>query len=229
MGYLTFYNFSISGSAEATAAVKEAILKAADPFEHCDDPEEGFQAKWYDYNKDLANISKDHPGVLIEVSGDGENADDRWKARYRDGKSETVRMVMPPFTRILTDEEAKTACYAEWENHRVSAFRLLVVARKRIGTLLHDLCGADGATLNIEALNEQGPQLEVLTNAPGFAYGIKAIDGDGVLAEDNTSLEWDDIRPDSLFDAVKFLENLHRFKEAGTMTVDGDCRARFVL
>lgn len=63
---------------------------------------DGDDAKWYDSDEDMKRISAKHPGLLVELTGDGENADDHWRTRYRGGESETVQMTFPAFVK-LTD------------------------------------------------------------------------------------------------------------------------------
>jgi hypothetical protein len=76
-------------------------------------PENGFaglyEAHWYDCARDLAEVSKRHPGVIIEVDGEGEDRDDTWCARFLDGELERVEQEtrFPPFKTILRPEEKK--------------------------------------------------------------------------------------------------------------------------
>ena len=42
--------------------------------------------KWYDWEEDVADLSKQFPFLLFEVEGKGEEADDWWRAYARNGK-----------------------------------------------------------------------------------------------------------------------------------------------
>lgn len=46
------------------------------------------ECKWYDYDADMKKISREHPGVLFELTGDGEEQGDQWITYYKDGKSQ---------------------------------------------------------------------------------------------------------------------------------------------
>lgn len=62
------------------------------------------QYKWYDWEKDLVNVSKRWPHLMFDINGEGEEATDLWRARIRNGESEIVRakIVFPEFEKILT-------------------------------------------------------------------------------------------------------------------------------
>lgn len=98
MGYYTFFSLGlVQGDPEE---YEKMLGEIAD--ETGMDLHDGEQAKWYDYDEDMKRISARHSGLLVELSGDGEDADDHWRARYRGGESETVRMAFPAFVG-LTD------------------------------------------------------------------------------------------------------------------------------
>lgn len=61
------------------------------------------ECKWYDWEKDLKEISKRYPYLMIEVEGVGEEFPDIWKARVRNGKSEIMKaeIVFPEFKEIV--------------------------------------------------------------------------------------------------------------------------------
>ncbi|QAY08764.1 hypothetical protein SEA_GENIE2_106 [Streptomyces phage Genie2] len=42
--------------------------------------------KWYDWESDMAALSRDWPNVLFAISGEGEEPGDLWKAWVRNGK-----------------------------------------------------------------------------------------------------------------------------------------------
>jgi hypothetical protein len=55
--------------------------------------------KWYDHEADMLMLSAKLPGVLLKLTGEGEEAGDVWEAFFRDGKSYTqaVEIKFPPF------------------------------------------------------------------------------------------------------------------------------------
>lgn len=52
--------------------------------------EDGFRgfAKWYNYEKDMIEISKKYHGVLFHLKGDGENKEDMWDEYFLDGATQ---------------------------------------------------------------------------------------------------------------------------------------------
>lgn len=100
----------IGGSQEQHDSILEAVK---DRYIGCYGSDEvAFETQHY-WNKDdikfLKTLSRDFPGVIIEVSGRGDEDGDAWMRRFRDGKMEEIRMdeVWPDFKEILTDEEKK--------------------------------------------------------------------------------------------------------------------------
>lgn len=102
MGYYTYFTLTkIEGSDEDFDNLVKEIKDDLDI-----DLAEGEEAKWYDHDEDLIERSKKYPGLLVELYGDGENSDDLWSTRYRNGESETVELPsLPPFRRLLSEKE----------------------------------------------------------------------------------------------------------------------------
>lgn len=61
------------------------------------------EAKWYNYDDNLTKLSKAFPHITINIEGKGEDDEDHWRARYRNGESESVRAVImfPPFKELV--------------------------------------------------------------------------------------------------------------------------------
>lgn len=57
-----------------------------------------FNAKWYDWKKDMNELSRAYPDMIFRVSGDGEESEDLWKSIWKDGCYEIQYAVIPPFT-----------------------------------------------------------------------------------------------------------------------------------
>jgi len=50
--------------------------------------------KWHNWEKDMVTFSLAFPEVLFSISGEGEENDDIWKAKIKNGKSEVVNAVL---------------------------------------------------------------------------------------------------------------------------------------
>lgn len=51
----------------------------------------GESVKWYDYDKDMAKLSRLFPDYLFMLEGDGEESGDVWKAYFLNGKMQHVK------------------------------------------------------------------------------------------------------------------------------------------
>lgn len=47
--------------------------------------------KWYDHDKEMKEISTEHPDVLFTLEGTGESNEDMWITYYKNGKSQESR------------------------------------------------------------------------------------------------------------------------------------------
>lgn len=107
MGYYTEYNVTITGAGNANRAIKiaEDELKLG---RHDYQVFEGglitfyCHGKWYGWREELTAVSAKFPNLLFEIEGDGEDSDDFWKARIKNGECEIVKgkIVYPGFQRI---------------------------------------------------------------------------------------------------------------------------------
>jgi hypothetical protein len=94
MGYYTRYNIRVTGADNSNQMVKFA--EELDLIDYEIAGEDGtvlganFEDKWYDWERDMKRVSKSFPRMLIEVDGKGEDAEDIWMARIRDGDSEII-------------------------------------------------------------------------------------------------------------------------------------------
>jgi hypothetical protein len=59
--------------------------------------------KWYEWRSDLLQLSSKFPAVTIDVEGDGEESGDMWKARFRNGEFEKVKVkfTFPDFENLV--------------------------------------------------------------------------------------------------------------------------------
>lgn len=68
------------------------------------------RAQWYDWEKELMELSKHHPGLMFIIEGSGEEPDDAWIAWITDGLSqyETKYITHNPFDVHALTPEPKT-------------------------------------------------------------------------------------------------------------------------
>ena len=61
------------------------------------------ECKWYEWDRDLKQVSKRYPHLVFEVEAVGEDFPDIWKARVQNGKSEKVKaqITYPAFKEIV--------------------------------------------------------------------------------------------------------------------------------
>lgn len=113
MGYCSNYFITIHTDDEKKA---KEIFKAIEDrsgysIEEDASPMDGFilDSKWYDSDYDLAEVSKKFPDIVIEMSVEGEERDDNWTIRVKNGEKEIVQAVTatPPFTKILIEGDQK--------------------------------------------------------------------------------------------------------------------------
>lgn len=111
MGYYTSFDITVSGfKEEEHKEYFEFKLYKEDEFWSSNWVDQGKSftkyldsAKWYSWQKDLEDFSKEFPKLLFEVEGWGEESGDIWRARVKDGKTEVVKakLVFPEFKEIL--------------------------------------------------------------------------------------------------------------------------------
>ena len=97
MGYYTEYKLEIEGN---EPHVKEVAKFQAKRSEYSDEKrfwrdvfEGNYESiKWYQSSSDMREISKNWPGTLFVLHGDGEDDDDKWAEFWLGGKSYTERM-----------------------------------------------------------------------------------------------------------------------------------------
>ena len=62
--------------------------------------------RWRDFDEDMKEISKDFPGVLFSMNGEGEEREDIWRAWFKNGRgySEYARIKYPLFDENKMEE-----------------------------------------------------------------------------------------------------------------------------
>ena len=85
MGYYTNFSFTLE---EGPKEQYEKMLKDIDGIIGNDETSsfESVNTKWYDYDKDINQLSERYPDIAFRVYGDGEESDDLWQEYWRAGK-----------------------------------------------------------------------------------------------------------------------------------------------
>lgn len=91
MGYYTFY--AISTFEELTETEKNIVVDfftQKDLIDYVFDSDLGTygEAKWYEHNEDMLELSKILPHVTFELDGEGEENGDLWRTYYKNGKKQ---------------------------------------------------------------------------------------------------------------------------------------------
>lgn len=82
MGYCTDYDIT-NNSEEVQEAIREKS-----GYDYFSD------ITWYDHSSDCKEVSLMFPEVVIELSGEGEEAGDIWKKYFQDGKMQVCEAVI---------------------------------------------------------------------------------------------------------------------------------------
>lgn len=92
MGYYTDFKLTIHNSDEDVIESIEEQLEEVSTYPW--DDLCLYEAKWYAWETDMKIISKNFPGVLFKLSGEGEEAGDMWEAYFKDGKMQLCKAVI---------------------------------------------------------------------------------------------------------------------------------------
>lgn len=116
MGYYTYFSLNkLEGSDEDFDALVKDIKDKVDLDFSSGDPVKG---KWYKHEEDMLKYSKKYPGLLVELYGDGENSDDQWSERFRNGECESHSYIRNDITflHLLTEKEKAPKAPDFWQN-----------------------------------------------------------------------------------------------------------------
>lgn len=85
MGYYTRFELEVNVGRDNDVDYEEVVeeITGYHPFDD--------ETKWYSFEEDMKSASKLHPKALFELSGEGEESGDIWKAYFRDGKMQMCR------------------------------------------------------------------------------------------------------------------------------------------
>lgn len=107
MGYYTYFSAETNASAEVETQITEELFKISSFFNF--DKEESvpfsqfmydMYTTWYDWDKEMVEVSRKFPEVTITMWGNGEESDDMWKCVFKNGKKALVfaEIVYPEIT-----------------------------------------------------------------------------------------------------------------------------------
>ena len=109
MGYVTWFSITlIKGDKKEYEEFLNDLAKESG-YDCIGKEPSGFEAKWPSYENDLRVVTKRHPSLIVEVGGDGEESDDLWTERWRNGENEHVNHIDPTnwFFRLAGNEERR--------------------------------------------------------------------------------------------------------------------------
>lgn len=94
MGYETYFTLEILEGDEKTGI--ELARKECENLSYAVDEEgEGEQScTWYDWQKDMKEVSAKLPHYLFKLTGDGDDSTDIWKAYFKAGKMQFCPVIM---------------------------------------------------------------------------------------------------------------------------------------
>lgn len=107
MGYYTYFTCTTDATEKQNEAMYEwAMLNIKDITYALPDFEGGCgqDSKWYDYERDMVNLSSQFPDVTFTLNGEGEESLDVWTEKYKGGKaiySETVENQLARYSTLL--------------------------------------------------------------------------------------------------------------------------------
>lgn len=84
MGYLTDFNLTIVGGCVDKDDLAKTLTDITNYSWSSDLELHG--AKWYDFHRNMINISEKYPDIVFCLDGVGEESGDIWRAYYQDGK-----------------------------------------------------------------------------------------------------------------------------------------------
>lgn len=94
MGYYTTFRLSVRNG-EVTEEMQTKLKEIKPEYFIDHDMEDllegGYEEKWYDWEEDLIKLSKAFPTEVFELSGDGEEREDMWRAYFKNGKVQIER------------------------------------------------------------------------------------------------------------------------------------------
>jgi len=104
MGYQTDYSIKLTlmiGGKPATLTDDSPLLEVIKQLRESnedagfalddDGSTSGEESKWYEHEEHMRTFSKQHPGILFELHGEGSENGDLWKKYFFDGKCQEAK------------------------------------------------------------------------------------------------------------------------------------------
>ena len=185
MGYYTTYTIKLVSGDENDfdSLLKDIRTKSSVDFTEYEVQE----AKWSDHDKDMLELSRKYPDLIVQLDGDGQDSEDLWATRYRNGESESVGAVLPFFQRIASQEER--AAYVS------NTYR---VARNNFMRIIETMVRENGGDVKTRFILEENPVAASWCNRIFFreeelwySHSLERPDTDQKLEGDSPArLDW---------------------------------------
>jgi len=91
MGYYTRFKLETNDPEVMEELLKKEIRSYGKTFDYLFDIDgDSYDCyKWYDHETDMKEVSKEFPGVLFTLRGEGEESGDLWLKYFKDGKMQS--------------------------------------------------------------------------------------------------------------------------------------------
>ena len=86
MGYYTRYKLTIEEGDDYTTDHEEGVSENTG-YSNCFE----YEIKWYSFDEDMKNYSKNFPDTVFKLSGEGEENGDIWYRYYKNGKVQVCK------------------------------------------------------------------------------------------------------------------------------------------
>lgn len=107
MGYYTSFGINIptAKNQEEEDTIMEKLSKDYDNIKTYVDGDS--YMKWYTFEDDMSEASLQFPNHIFEIDGQGEDYDDKWQIRFKNGEYERIEpeIVWPMYEKIVLDYE----------------------------------------------------------------------------------------------------------------------------
>jgi hypothetical protein len=88
MSYNTWYELKHDAAGDPKKKAIEEYIEANEELRDAVGSNQS-HVKWYEHDDDMLKLSKEFPEVTFILSGEGEESDDMWESKYKDGKMAT--------------------------------------------------------------------------------------------------------------------------------------------
>lgn len=186
MGYVTWFSITlIKGDKKEYEKFLNDLAKESG-YDCIKDESSCFEAKWPSYDYDLRTVSKRHPTLTVEVSGDGEESNDLWSERWLNGKSEFVSHI---------NESAGFFTLATYKEREAGLAKVVEQTRQYLYDAIVDLiCDVPQSRIKVDL--PQYTELEIQMSPfdePIVLVMEEEAEGDGNTKHE-LFLKWDDKR-----------------------------------